>query len=423
MSFSPEIEALAREAAQAEQMGRGAEASALRRRIAAIAPEHPKALLEAGLKALREGRPAEADALLARAQAGDPRDPHIPLHRGLALKLLGDLPGAAAALDAVFVIDPMHFMAMLWKGAVIEQAGDARLAARTYKNALQLAPPDPDLPPHLASAVAHARTVVTREAKAKEAFLQRQTEALRQRFSGPETVRFEEALSILAGTKRAYVAEPALLTVPRLPAVPFFDRALFPWFGALEAATDMIRGELLGALEADRDRFEPYIQYPAGAPVRQWAGLNHNPAWSTLHLWRDGRRDEAVCARCPGTAALLDTIPMAQQPGYAPTAMFSVLDPHTHIPAHVGSSNARAIVHLPLILPEHCRFRVGGETRAWRLGEAWAFDDTIEHEAWNDSDQHRVILIIDAWNPYLSEAERQLFAALTSALSAYNAGA
>jgi len=68
----------------------------------------------------------------------------------------------------------------------------------------------------------------------------------------------------------------------------------------------------------------------------------------------------------------------------------------------------RSIVHLPLIVPEGCGFRVGGETREWRVGEAFVFDDTIEHEAWNRSDQDRAILIIDTWNPHLSEHEREM---------------
>jgi aspartate beta-hydroxylase len=87
---------------------------------------------------------------------------------------------------------------------------------------------------------------------------------------------------------------------------------------------------------------------------------------------------------------------------------FSILKPRTRLPAHTGVSNARAIVHLPLIVPPSCGFRVGGETREWREGEAFAFDDTIEHEAWNDSDQPRVVLILDVWNPHLTGIERDL---------------
>jgi aspartyl/asparaginyl beta-hydroxylase (cupin superfamily) len=66
------------------------------------------------------------------------------------------------------------------------------------------------------------------------------------------------------------------------------------------------------------------------------------------------------------------------------------------------------VVHLPLIVPDGCEFRVGGETRPWRIGKAFAFDDTIEHEAWNRSNEDRAVLIIDAWNPHLSEQEREM---------------
>jgi aspartyl/asparaginyl beta-hydroxylase (cupin superfamily) len=100
--------------------------------------------------------------------------------------------------------------------------------------------------------------------------------------------------------------------------------------------------------------------------------------------------------------------------------MFSVLQPKTRIPSHTGVSNTRLVVHLPLILPPDCRFRVGNETRAWRDGEAWVFDDTIEHEAWNDSDRPRTILIFDIWSPYLSAAERELIARVTAAADAFN---
>ncbi len=113
---------------------------------------------------------------------------------------------------------------------------------------------------------------------------------------------------------------------------------------------------------------------------------------------------------------------MLDQPGFGPTAMFSVLEPHTHIPPHSGSANTRLVVHLPLIQPGNCRFRVGNDTRDWKMGEAWVFDDTIEHEAWNDSDQTRVVLIFDVWNPFLTSAERELVSAMMAAKNAYTVG-
>ena len=105
--------------------------------------------------------------------------------------------------------------------------------------------------------------------------------------------------------------------------------------------------------------------------------------------------------------------------GFAPTVVFSALEPHTHIPPHTGSTNVRLLCHLPLILPGPARFRVGGEERVWRMGEAWVFDDTIEHEAWNDADALRAILIIDVWNPLVPPEERALVEAMLRARGAF----
>jgi aspartate beta-hydroxylase len=121
-------------------------------------------------------------------------------------------------------------------------------------------------------------------------------------------------------------------------------------------------------------------------------------------------KNEEVCARCPETAAALDAIPQNRVPGKAPSAFFSILKPGAHIPPHTGVTNTRAIVHLPLVVPPGCSFRVGGETREWRVGEAFAFDDTIEHEAWNRSAEPRIVLILDVWNPHLDAAEQDLLA-------------
>ena len=356
-----------------------------------------------------------------RARAPGNRDPEIPLHLALALRVQGDLPGALAAIDQALALEPYHLLALLSKGAVQEMMGQHKLAARTYANALKLTPPDDKLIPSLKAPVERARKAVAANKAALAQHLRAAVEPLRKQFPVGDVARFDESLEIFAGIKKRYVHEPLLLDFPQLPAISFYDRSYFPWLNELEAATDIIRDEALALIKADWEKFNPYIQLPAHAPVNQWAALNHSPSWSTLHLWRDGRRIDEACARCPRTTAVLEKLPLADQPGFAPTAMFSVLAPKTTIPPHTGSTNIRLIGHLPLILPGQCRFRVGNDVREWKMGEAWIFDDTIEHEAWNDSDQIRVILIFDVWNPHLSEAERQLVTAMMNASNAYNA--
>jgi aspartate beta-hydroxylase len=304
---------------------------------------------------------------------------------------------------------------LLSKGAVLAAMGRARAAALVFAGALAAAPPAERAPPSLAVPLARARAAVQADRAALQILL---AAALDE--SG---ARAREAAAIFAGTTRAYLPEPAYMHYPGLPPVPFFDRALFPWFAELEAATSIIQCELAVAVAQMGEEFQPYIDLPPGVPVNQWAALNRSPDWTTLYFWRDGVRQHEVCAACPETAALIEGLPLLWQEGFGPTVVFSALKGGAHIPPHTGSTNTRAIVHLPLVLPGPARLRVGNITREWRIGEAWAFDDTIEHEAWNDASQTRVVMILDAWNPYLDESERRAVEAMMLARRAWYAEA
>ena len=116
----------------------------------------------------------------------------------------------------------------------------------------------------------------------------------------------------------------------------------------------------------------------------------------------------------------VQALPQAAVPLRSPVAMYSALQPRTRIPPHTGGANFRLVVHLPLVIPPGCGFRVGSETREWRIGEGWVFDDTIEHEAWNDSDVPRYILICDIWSPHLSPQERAAIAGIIAATDSFN---
>lgn len=379
----------------------------------------PEQHLADAVAAMRRGDSAGALRSVGEAELMAPHDPHVKMQKALIYRMSGALPSALAALDEALALDPYNFLALLSKGAVVEKLEGAKVAARVYENAIKLAPADSDLPPNLKTPLARARQVVeeTREALAK--YLADQVGSVEGAGSELAQRRLEEAIGIYAGVRKVYQHEPLLLHYPRLPAIPFFPRALFPWLPELEAATPTIQAELAQALATRMDAFAPYIQYPPEAPVNQWEELNHSKRWSSLFLWKDGMRNDAVCAACPQTAALLDRLPMAHQPGFAPTAMFSALDAHTRIPPHTGSTNVRLLCHLPLVLPGPAAFRVGNETREWKLGQAWVFDDTIEHEAWNDANALRVILIFDVWNPFLEPGERERINALMVARNAF----
>ncbi|MGZ9098901.1 MAG: aspartyl/asparaginyl beta-hydroxylase domain-containing protein [Brevundimonas sp.] len=378
-------------------------------------------LLRRAAEALARRDPQSALGLIDQADTLG-RTHNGTLNRALALRLLGDFHGALTVLDDALAMQPYDFAALLGKAAMLEKIGQVPSAAEVYRNALKIAPPRERCPPAMVAQMDHADGVVRRHAEALRDHMRAHVAALRDTVDAATLDRFDEGLEIYAGLKTAPKQEPILLNYPRLPAIPFYDRALFPWLETLEAATPVIKAELEALLASSFDDFAPYIAYPKGAPVNQWGELNHSRKWTSLWLWRDGARQDAVCDRCPDTAALLESLPMCRQDGFAPTAVFSALQPHTHIPAHTGSSNVRLLAHLPLILPGPARFRVGNTVRDWKMGEAWVFDDTIEHEAWNDADQMRVILIFDIWNPALGEGEKALITAMMQAQRSFMSG-
>jgi aspartyl/asparaginyl beta-hydroxylase (cupin superfamily) len=242
---------------------------------------------------------------------------------------------------------------------------------------------------------------------------------VRSQHAAADQQRFDACRDVYLRKRRVYHAQPKQILFPYLPAIEFFRREDFPWLDVLEAATEAITAEALAALAGDRAGFKPYVDFPPGTPIDEWASLNRSLKWSVYPLWHDGEQIPDHVQQCPRTAAVLAQLPLCDIPHYAPGAFFSVLTPHTRLPPHSGTTNTRSIVHLPLLIPEGCGFRVGANVRTWKKGSAWVFDDSIEHEAWNDSDETRIILIFDIWNPLLSAAERDLVRALTVGIGHY----
>jgi aspartyl/asparaginyl beta-hydroxylase (cupin superfamily) len=368
---------------------------------------------QAALAALRAGRHLEARRLFEQVIAAGPADASV--HLGLAYACLGsqDTAAALAATERVLATDPRNLRALLLKADHLQRSGDARAAVAHYQAVVKAAASLGQLPPDLAREVARAQAACQRHATQFEA-------SLRERL-GPlglddvSSGRFAQSLDILFGHRRIYVQEPRNYYFPGLPQVQFYPRADFPWLDAIEAATDDIREELRAVLRED-GAFAPYVQSAPGRPRPQGNAMLDNPDWSAFYLWKDGAVVPANAARCPRTVAALEGVPMCQLPDRSPSVLFSLLRPRTRIPPHNGLVNTRLICHLPLIVPPGCGFRVGNETREWVEGKAWVFDDSIDHEAWNDSDRTRVILLFEIWRPELSAQERALVHAMFSAM-------
>jgi aspartyl/asparaginyl beta-hydroxylase (cupin superfamily) len=172
-------------------------------------------------------------------------------------------------------------------------------------------------------------------------------------------------------------------------ASEFFEEAAFPWIEVLEAGAPLIRRELDEVL-AQRDRIPNFQQISS-----EQTYLTQDDQWKTFFFYAYGYRDEENCARCPETVRLLSEIPGLK------TAFFSILGPRKHIRAHRGPFNGVLRYHLALKVPDEaaCRIRVGDTVRHWRDGKSMIFDDSYEHEAWNDSDGERVVLFADFVRP------------------------
>ena len=403
------------EAQRASAAGAAARAIELLRSALALEPDNPQILNMLANRLCSAGEPDSACELFRRATEIVPDAAELWLNLAGAERFRRDWEGEERALNRALAVEPYFLAALLQRGELYERLERESDAARSFSAVLTIVSQLDNIPPALQPRLQHANDFVGKHRAALTERIRKATERTAAR-----SPRFDYCLDVLSGRQRIYLPQPTRLYFPGLPAVAFFDRALFPWFDQLEAATDIIRGELLAVMAADSG-MRPYIDSAEADPVNQWDKLNRSLDWSAFFLWENGVRNESNCAACPETAALVEQLPLFTVPRHAPTAMFSILRPGAHIPPHTGDSNMRAVVHLPLVVPPDCAFRVGAEERPWVEGVASAFDDTIEHEAWNRSAQARAILIVDAWNPYLTEDERELLSAAEQVLKSGDA--
>ena len=417
-----EIEALDAAAVRAAQMGHEKEAIGLWSRILAIDPSHARSLAGLGQVAFRRADMKAARTAFQRIVDIDGSDAQQWIHLALACRGVNDTEAEEAAIQRALSLDPTDLPALILRADLLERQGKTHEAAIAHGRVAAVAPPLERLRPELRPAVSRALAYTETYNKKYGAFLDEYLEPHFAEFAGENLKRFRDSVDIMVGRKRRFDSKSLIYHYPNLAPVEFFDRTEFPWLDPIEAATDEIRDEFLAILAAE-EGFTPYITYPSDVPHNQWAELNNSPRWSAFHLYKMGKLIEENAAKCPGTMMALKGAPQPDQPGRTPSAMFSLLKPRTRIPPHNGVTNVRLVTHLPLIVPEGCGFRVGNETRQWVPGKAWVFDDTIEHEAWNDSDKLRVVLIFDVWHPQLTLPERAMITALAAGVNAFSGGA
>jgi aspartyl/asparaginyl beta-hydroxylase (cupin superfamily) len=409
------INSLIQAATAAASQGRWIEADKLWNQVLSINPNHPQALFSLGVQAFKRGQNKEAMELLNKANSITPNDPTILISIARVLREQGQLAAEMQAIEAALAVDPYFLIGLLAKANAHERNAQPDLAAKAYRNVLKVIPNESQWPAAFRDQLAHGRKQVQQYGIQFADFLAQRLGSQLDALHPTEAQRWREAGAIISGQSLPYPSVGNTLQIPRLAAIPFFDRETFEWVEAIESKTEVITEEMKAALELEQDDFKPYIDYPPGTPTNQWHELNHSKRWSSYFLWLNGQPQQKHIQNCPETAKAISATSTADIDGLCPNAMFSALAPHTHIPPHHGETNARLVVHLPLVVPENCSYRVGFEHRKWKVGELLIFDDSIEHEARNDSDKLRVVLIFDIWNPLLSLAERDMVRALSAA--------
>jgi len=356
-------------------------------------------------RAAASGDFRRAMELLEQAAEAETAEPQHWLKLAALRRAAGQPAKALEAVHRALALAEFDFMALTMKATLMEKLAPGK-AGEAWAHALAQRPSG-ELPAQLVAALANGERLRDEWVAERLAKLEQATEPAIKVANAEEAARIARFRSNVLRTTRVYHSEPTHFAFPGLVEREFHPRSAHPWLAEVEAATDILAAELAAVMSAERAELVPYIQYEQHEAMAQWRQLNQSRDWTAIHLIQNGRPIEANVRHCPGAMALLGRLPQPDMPGAGPNAMFSLLAPHTTIPPHVGVNNARLVCHLPLIVPDSCWFRVGAETRYWKRGEAFVFDDTIEHEAANPTDQLRVVFIFDVWHPDLSDVERE----------------
>jgi tetratricopeptide (TPR) repeat protein len=362
--------------------------------------QHGSLIVEAD-EAMARGNVRQAASLLeAAAQRG--HDASTLLRLATVRRSLGNFPGAVAAAAAAVELSPQNSLMALLLGSLKELMGATHGAERAYRAALDHAPVDLSFQPAMSKQFDHARRLVEAGHKWRNRLLEWQPENSAIPLDQAEDRRMRGfRANILENHDSGPLVAPAFV-ISGIKPNRYFDASEFAGVANIERETDAVREEFLALAESKRDQWSSRL----GGLHAPENGSGRAGAWSMIPLIRNGRVVEEFASRCPRTMQLAKALDLPDIPLLSPSLYFSVLEPGSRIEPHIGITNARIIAHFPLIVPENCGFRVGGELRRWEPGKALIFDDMTTHEAWNDSDRIRVVLIADLWRPELTAAER-----------------
>ena len=376
-----------------------------------------------GIAALQASRADEAQVHFQAAIDAGLATTKSWLGLTLASLVLGDNRAAEASVDEVLAREPHNLRGLIIKGDLLLGRDEQRQAVSHYNLVMRLAATLADIPPQLQQDLVRIQGRLEQISEAFQAQLLDRLQAGGYRRDA-SSERFNRGLDMLMGKAereddaQPFPQKPHAFYLPDMPYQPFYPSEELPWVKEVEAATDAIEAELSAFLASRAQAFAPYIHGGLELPGQTPDTLKDHDNWTAAFLIRDGAEDSEWSAGCPTVSALMDTLPLTAIKGFSPSVLFSKLKPGARIDPHTGLLNCRLICHLPLVVPAGCGLRVGDERRDVVRGEVWAFDDSINHEAWNNSADDRIVLIFDVWHPDLTEQERRDITSLLEAVSA-----
>ena len=364
--------------------------------------------------ALIRGDGNRAIALMRSAARFAPDDAQLRVDLAVAHLAIEQTADAIRILEDAVTDHPAFSTAWLLLGEVRDSAGDTSGALKAWYHAVTRAQRaghwknQETTPPHLLESVVKA---IDRVRRGRRDLFFGAYEDVRGEYGGDALKRLDRALT---GYLRDWDATPTdprqrpkFFFFPDIPNQPYHDPYLQPWAELLQSAFPVIREEALGLLR-EHGPFQNFIEFKEGDPVDEvLSGEAERPTWEAFFFYRHGERFDANHQRCPKTSAVLESIELCRVEDQAPEVLFSILRPGTHIMPHHGVTNTRLVMHLPLVVPPDCALNlVGAGEHRWKEGELVMFDDTYLHEAWNRSQEPRVIVLMDCWNPHLTAVEK-----------------
>tara|TARA_B100001057_G_scaffold397976_2_gene408311 strand:- start:748 stop:1896 length:1149 start_codon:yes stop_codon:yes gene_type:complete len=374
-------------------------------------------LLQQAIAALQGGIPGQARAILESLTDQGADTAAVWGVLALACRDQGDMQAALEAADCSLSHEPRNPRALVVKGDAYFKLGDRQASASFYREALKQFPAQVRMAPDMAAEMERARARVETLADDFADHLRRNIGSLIES-AQEDTSRMKHSRDLLLGKRQIFYPEPKQIHFPGLPIIEFADPADFDWLPYVEEAFEDIRSEAQ-ALLGNQAEFGAYLTADGSRPAYDMHGLKNNEDWGAFYLWYNGEPVRENQARCPKTTAVMESSPLVFSGKRCPNVLFSRLKPGSRIPPHNGMINTRLICHLPLIVPKRCGFRVGNDIREWVPGKVWLFDDTVEHEAWNNSSEDRILLIFEVWKPDLSDSEKNFITRLLEAVDAY----